>query len=115
MDRLRCVMWSFVLNMLCCSSKHSQCRHQTVVNGKFHALATVPWGKATLCPQSRSTFSVPYHRAMLQPLISLCLTVLYKTPIHIRYSCNLYSSRKVQALCQNLKCRTAEVHFLKLH
>jgi len=23
------------------------------VNGQFHALATVRWGKATLCPQSR--------------------------------------------------------------
>ena len=34
-------------------STHSQCLHQMVVNGQFHALASVPWGKATLCPQSR--------------------------------------------------------------
>ena len=23
------------------------------VNGQFHAFASVPWGKATVCPQSR--------------------------------------------------------------
>ena len=35
------------------SSTHSQCRHWMIFNGQFHALASVPWGKATLYPQSR--------------------------------------------------------------
>jgi len=39
------VEWSY------CST-HSQCLHQMAVNGQFHALASVPWGKATLCRQS---------------------------------------------------------------
>ena len=32
-------------------STHSQYLHQMAVNGQFHALATVPWGKAALCRQ----------------------------------------------------------------
>ena len=32
-------------------STHSQCLHQMTANGQFHALASVPWGQAILCPQ----------------------------------------------------------------
>jgi len=35
-------------------STHSECLHQMAVNGQYHALASVPWGKATLCRQSGS-------------------------------------------------------------
>ena len=60
-------------------------------------------------------FHAPYHASMLQPLISLCLPVQYKAPSHNRYSCNLHTPRQMQAICQNFKRRSVEVHFLKLH
>ena len=35
---------------------HAQYLHHMAVNGQFHALDSVPWGKATLCLQSRRLY-----------------------------------------------------------